>query len=104
MALPKLNPASTTNVNVLPATGSTTKVSATLPFGMYAQSVDFLSGAADQVAFTYKKLGGDILDIELTEGNVYAAYEESVLEYSYLLNIHQSKIMLKKINMIVKFQ
>tara|TARA_R110000824_G_scaffold16935_3_gene69490 strand:- start:2429 stop:3688 length:1260 start_codon:yes stop_codon:yes gene_type:complete len=91
MALPKLNPASTTNVNVLPATGSTTKVSATLPFGMYAQSVDFLSGAADQVAFTYKKLGGDILDIELTEGNVYAAYEESVLEYSYLLNIHQSK-------------
>ena len=91
MALPKLNPASTTNVNVLPATGSTSKVSATLPFGMYAQSPDFISGAADQVAFTYKKLGGDILDIELTEGNVYAAYEESVLEYSYLLNIHQSK-------------
>ena len=91
MALPKPNPASTTNVNVLPATGSTTKVSATLPFGMYAQSPDFVSGAADQVAFTYKKLGGDVLDIELTEGNVYAAYEEAVLEYSYLLNIHQSK-------------
>ena len=91
MALPKLNPASTTNTNVLSATGSTTSVSATLPFGMYADSVDFLSGAADQVAFTYKKLGGDILDIELTEGNVYAAYEESVLEYSYLLNIHQTK-------------
>lgn len=91
MALPKLNPASTTNTNILPATGSTSQVSATLPFGMYAQSPDFISGAADQVAFTYKKLGGDVLDIELTDGNVYAAYEEAVLEYSYLLNIHQSK-------------
>jgi len=58
---------------------------------MYATSTAFLSGAADQVAYTYKKLGGDVLDIELTEGNVYAAYEESVLEYSYLVNLHQSK-------------
>ena len=52
---------------------------------------DFLVGATDQVAFTYKMLGGDILDIELTEQNVYSAYETAVLEYSYILNIHQSK-------------
>jgi len=91
MAIPKLNPASTSNANVLPATGSTTNVGATLPFGIYVDSTAFLSGAADQVAYTYKKLGGDVLDIELAEGNVYAAYEESVLEYSYLINLHQSK-------------
>jgi len=91
MAIPKLYPASTSNANILPATGSTTNVAATLPFGVYSESAYFLSGAADQVAFTYKKLGGDVLDIELTEGNVYAAYEEAVLEYSYLLNLHQSK-------------
>tara|TARA_R110002012_G_scaffold110837_2_gene255552 strand:- start:961 stop:2229 length:1269 start_codon:yes stop_codon:yes gene_type:complete len=91
MAIPKLYPASTSNANILPATGSTTNVAATLPFGVYSDSAFFLSGAADQVAFTYKKLGGDVLDIELTEGNVYAAYEEAVLEYSYLLNLHQSK-------------
>jgi len=90
MALPKLNPASTTNINVLPATGSTTSVSATLPFGIYS-SAAFLSGAADQVSYTYKKLGGDVLDIELAEGNVYSAYEEAVLEYSYIINLHQSK-------------
>ena len=30
-------------------------------------------------------------DIELAQGNVYAAYEEATLEYSYILNIHQSK-------------
>tara|TARA_R110000744_G_scaffold158995_1_gene275072 strand:+ start:170 stop:1420 length:1251 start_codon:yes stop_codon:yes gene_type:complete len=91
MAIPKLNPASTSNVNVLPVTGSTVNVAATLPFGIYASSNAFLSGATDQVAYTYKKLGGDVLDIELTEGNVYSAYEEAVLEYSYLINLHQSK-------------
>jgi len=91
MAVPSLNPASTSNSNVLPATGSTTNVASTLPFGMYASSTSFLSGASDQVAYTYKKLGGDVLDIELTEGNVYSAYEEAVLEYSYLVNLHQSK-------------
>ena len=68
MAIPQLNPASTTNLNVLPAGGTITSVAATLPFGVYATSPDFLSGAADQVAYTYKKLGGDVLDIELAEG------------------------------------
>lgn len=91
MAVPKLSPASTTNRNTLPVTGSAGNVAATLPFGIYAASVAFLSGAADQVSYTYKKLGGDVLDIELAEGSVYAAYEEAVLEYSYLINIHQSK-------------
>jgi len=91
MAIPNLNPASTSNANILPPTGSTVNVGATLPFGVYVASKYFLSGAADQVAYTYKKLGGDVLDIELTEGNVYAAYEEAVLEYSYLVNLHQTK-------------
>ena len=29
--------------------------------------------------------------VEITEQNVYAAYEEAVLEYSYIINIHQAK-------------
>ena len=91
MAIPKLYPKSTSNANVLPVTGTVADVTASLPFGIYAASTPFLSGASDQVAFTYKKLGGDVLDIELAPGNVYAAYEEAVLEYSYILNIHQSK-------------
>jgi hypothetical protein len=97
MAIPTLSPASTTNSNVLPAGGTITNVGATLPFGMYAGSDAFLSGAADQVAYTYKKLGGDVLDIELAEGNVYAAYEEAVLEYSYIVNLHQSKNVLSSL-------
>lgn len=91
MAIPTLTPASTKSAIVLPETGSTDTVAASLPLGVYSSSTEFLSGAASQVDYTYRKLGGDVLDIELTEKNVYANYEEAVLEYSYLVNIHQSK-------------
>jgi hypothetical protein len=91
MAVPTLIPASTLSAVVLPVTGSPSEVTQYLPFAVYSGSTAFLSGAADQVAYVYKKLGGDVLDIELTVGNVYAAYEEAVLEYSYLINLHQSQ-------------
>lgn len=89
-----LEPTSQTSAIVLTSTGSAAKVSGSLPFGMYTGSADFLTGAAIQVAFVYKKLGGDVVDIELTPENVYAAYEEAVLEYSYIVNLHQSKNVL----------
>jgi len=92
-----LSPRSQTSPIVLTKTGSTTLVAAAVPFGMYTGSVEFLSGAATQVAFVYKKLGGDVVDIELTPANVYAAYEEAVLEYSYIINLHQSKNMLSDV-------
>ena len=41
MAIPNLNPASTTNSNVLTVTGSASSVAATLPFGIYAGSDAF---------------------------------------------------------------
>ena len=96
MSLPTLTPASTLSAVVLPITGSTDNVDTTVPYRIYSDttsplySSDFIAGAVDQVSYVYKKLGGDILDIELTEGNVYAAYEESCLEYSYLINVHQA--------------
>ena len=60
MAKPNLSPKSTTPENVLTATGSAADVAAAVPFGIYTGSLDFLSGAAMQVAYTYKKLGGDV--------------------------------------------
>jgi len=96
-AAPTLFPTSSISKSVLPSTGDPSKVADSLPFGIYASSTNFLSGAADQVAYTYKKLGGDVLDIELKEGQVYAAYEEAVLEYSYLINIHQTKNILSNV-------
>jgi len=106
MAKPTLSPASTTNTVVLTSTGSIAITGngagnpTHYPFGIYVDSdsdlydANFANGASDQVAFTYKKLGGDILDIELTPGNIYASYEESLLEYSYQINIHQAKNVL----------
>jgi len=97
MAFPTLTPTSTTSRTILPVTGNTDNVVANLPFGIYAGSADFLSGASDQVAYIYKKLGGDVLDIELTTGSVYAMYEEAVLEYSYIVNVHQAKNILSDV-------
>ena len=106
MALPTLTPASTTSKVILTSTGSTTTtgngagLATHYPFGIYANTssplydANFVSGASDQVAYVYKKLGGDVLDVELTVGNVYTAYEEAVLEYSYHINKHQAKNVL----------
>jgi hypothetical protein len=103
MALPTFSPVSQMSKVILPSTGSIINVNtSSLPFGIYVNSVywsadqisAFKTGAIEQVAYTYKKLGGDVLDIEIVETQVYAAYEEACLEYSYLLNLHQSKNLL----------
>ena len=90
MAFPTLTPTSTQSAIVLPASGTYDDVLSSLPFGIYTTG-SFVSGAVDQVAYTYRKLGGDILDLEIKAENVYANYEEAVLEYSYLVNLHQAK-------------
>jgi hypothetical protein len=84
-----LDPNPTQSTVILTSTGSTAEVAAAVPFGIYTGSADFISGAATQVAYTYRKLGGDVIDIELTRANVYSSYEEAVLEYSYIINLHQ---------------
>ena len=106
MSSPTLSPASTTSTVILSSAGTTATTgngagnTSHYPFGLYVDTesdlydINFINGASDQVAFTYKKLGGDILDIELTDGNVCASYEEAVLEYSYQINVHQAKNVL----------
>jgi len=106
MAVPTLTPVSQTSAIILPVSGTYLNVNSLtnpLPFGVYTgaagsqTSTDFVSGAVDQVAYVYKKLGGDVLDIEITQYQVYTAYEEAVLEYSYIVNIHQSKNVLSDV-------
>ena len=106
MAVPTLTPSSETSTVILTSTGSVAITgngagnTVHYPFGIYADpdsdlyDTNFVNGASDQVAYAFKKLGGDVLDIELTVGNVYASYEEAVLEYSYIVNVHQSKNIL----------
>ena len=88
-----LQPKSTVSAVVLPATGTHSEVSGLLAYNIYTTNA-FLSGAVDQVAYTYNKLGGNILDLEISTRNVYNAYEEACLEYSYLINTHQAKNVL----------
>ena len=88
-----LQPLSTVSAVVLPATGTASDVTDSLSYGIYTTSA-FISGAVDQVAYTYNKLGGRVLDLEITPAIVYNAYEEACLEYSYLLNTHQAKNVL----------
>jgi|TARA_R100000455_G_C6265045_1_gene120280 hypothetical protein len=94
MSEPTLTPVSQTSKVILPS-GSTFEEAngavASFPFSVYTDDHFFLTGAADQVAYTFHKLGGDVLDIELTKEQVFSSYQEAVLEYSYLLNIHQAK-------------
>ena len=94
MSLPTLTPTSTVSAIILPKTGSSSNVVAACPIGAYTESADFITGAVAQVAYTYKKLGGDVLDLEITEENVYANYEEACLEYYYIVNAHQAKSVL----------
>ena len=89
-----LSPSSQTSTIILTSTGSSTDVAAAVPYGVYTGSTGFLNGAATQVNYVFKKLGGDVVDIELTPSNVYAAYEEAVLEYSYIVNLHQGENVL----------
>ena len=109
MALPTLTPSSQASKSILTSTGSTgtffnqggtASERIVYPFGIYADDTsplfdtNFISGASDQVGYTYKMLGGDVLDVELTPGAVYAHYELACLEYSYHINTHQAKNVL----------
>lgn len=96
MPIQNLTPTATTSAITLPSSVSTSAtlerhIKSACSIGAYTGSLGFLTGAAAQVSYTYKKLGGDILDLEITSGSVFANYEEATLEYSYLVNIHQSK-------------
>ena len=91
MSFPDLTPTSKTSAIVLPEEGNIADVPASLAIGFYKDSEAFKLGAASQVKYTYKRLGGDVLDIEITAENVYNHYEEACLEYSYIVNLHQAR-------------
>ena len=81
MATPTLTPRSQTSTSALNSTGSYSVAStaANYPYGLYADTssdlydASFVTGAVEQVTFTFRKLGGDVLDIELDEKKIYSA-------------------------------
>ena len=61
------------------------------PFGIYDSESVFQSDADNMVTFVKRKLGDDILSVELTKKQIFGNFEEAVLEYSSILNQYQAK-------------
>lgn len=79
---------------ILDLTASFADVSTPTPFGVYDSSTAFQSDADGMIKLVNGKLGGNILDVELTNRDVYACFEEATLEYSAMVNSYQAKSML----------
>ena len=61
------------------------------PFGVFDSDTQFISEADNMVTFVKRKLGDDILSVELTKKQIWACFEESVFEYSKYINEYQAK-------------
>ena len=64
------------------------------PFGIYDNESDFQSDADNMVTYVKRKLGDDILSVELTKKQIFANFEEATLEYSAIINQYQAKSQL----------
>ena len=64
------------------------------PFGVFDSEKDFIIDANAMVTFVKRKLGDDILSVELTNKQVWMSFEEATLEYGRIINEYQSKSQL----------
>ena len=68
------------------------------PFGFFDSDAHFQSEADGMVTFVKRKLGDDVLSVELTKKEIWACFEEAVCEYSR--HIHEMKIQSELINVL----
>ena len=64
------------------------------PFGIYDGETNFQTDANNIVTFVKRKLGDDVLSVELTKKQIWGNFEEATLEYSAILNQYQAKSQL----------
>ena len=64
------------------------------PFGFFDADIAFQQEADSMVTFVKRKMGDDILSVELTKKQVWACFEESFLEYSSIINEHAASSQL----------
>lgn len=72
------------NINIWP--GSSSFTSGSTPFGYYDTDPRFVYDIDRVATWCARRLGYPITDIELQDVNFYAAFEESILEYSAQVN------------------
>jgi len=68
------------------------------PFGFFDSDTNFQSEADAMVLFVKRKLGDDVLSVELTKKEIWACFEEACCEYSRL--IHETKITSELTNLL----
>lgn len=64
------------------------------PFGTFDADPDFQSDADRIVDFVRLKIGDPIMETHLSSSQIYAAFEESCMEYSAIVNSYQAKSVL----------
>jgi hypothetical protein len=64
------------------------------PFGVFDNDTEFQGEADNMITFVKRKLGDDILSVELTQKQIWGNFEESLFEYGSILNQYQTKSQL----------
>lgn len=64
------------------------------PFGFFDSDTSFQTEADGMVTFVKRKLGDDVLSVELTKKQIWACFEEAFLEYGKHINEYQGKSQL----------
>jgi len=64
------------------------------PFGFFDSDTIFQTEADSLITFVKRKLGDDILSVELTKKQIWATFEESFCEYGSIINQYQAKSQL----------
>lgn len=60
------------------------------PFGFFDSDTAFQTEADAIVVFVKRVLGDDVLSVELTKKQIWACFEQSVLEFGFLINQYQA--------------
>ena len=68
------------------------------PFGFFDSDSSFQAEADSMVTFVKRKLGDDVLSVELTRKEIWACFEEACCEYARL--IHETKIRSELTNVL----
>src|SRR3990167_5900427 len=78
----------------LDLTASFVDLTGGLPFNQFSTDSNFQSDANALVKLVNTKLGGGVLNVELTNLDVYTSFEESALEWNSVVNSYHAKSIL----------
>lgn len=71
---------------VWPGSASLTEVTTYTSFKLYDDDLEFISASVEATSWAARRLGYPIMDVELSNENFVACFEEAVNEYSYQIN------------------